>query len=251
MEETRQSLIMNHHKLVNELEMRYMNFINQLLQQKALIHHTLQQQLYHKLSLIDNTIHNKTNQTKQNIKQESLSSIQNKTENKIENKLKFDVPLIPFVILPITQQNHNNNNNIIPKSMNNNLNNNLNKNLEKNVSTISTKTKPFECSFCKNRFSTKKSLARHNRFHTGEKPFKCSQCNEGFVRSDYLKKHIKKIHSNINKSNKNNNKILVKLKCNICNKQFDNKYDWNKHQQIHQQIDKQIHNIEKSFQCKH
>uniref|UniRef100_A0A336MRL0 CSON005323 protein n=1 Tax=Culicoides sonorensis TaxID=179676 RepID=A0A336MRL0_CULSO len=51
-----------------------------------------------------------------------------------------------------------------------------------------------QCSYCERWCSTKSSLIRHERIHTGEKPFKCEICNRSFVQNEILKRH-KLIHT--------------------------------------------------------
>eukprot|EP01084_Bolivina_argentea_P216230 367394_1 len=57
-------MMIEHHKLIEQLEMKYANHINQLLQQKACIHQSLQQMLYSKLHQLVST--HQINLTQQN-----------------------------------------------------------------------------------------------------------------------------------------------------------------------------------------
>jgi hypothetical protein len=52
-------------------------------------------------------------------------------------------------------------------------------------------SKPYSCSECDARFSTKGNLLVHQRRHTGEKPFACDQCPASFSTKGNLKRHIK------------------------------------------------------------
>ncbi|XP_012542969.2 zinc finger protein 26 isoform X2 [Monomorium pharaonis] len=69
-----------------------------------------------------------------------------------------------------------------------------------------------ECTTCKKRYSTKKSLLRHQLLHE-EPNFACDICNLKFYRKDKLKAHYDKC------SEKNPDQVR---KCNICGDSFEN-----------------------------
>lgn len=69
-----------------------------------------------------------------------------------------------------------------------------------------------ECTACKKRYSTKKSLLRHQLLHE-EPNFECDICNVKFYRKDKLKAHYDKC------SEKNPDQVR---KCNICGDIFEN-----------------------------
>ncbi|XP_005105778.1 uncharacterized protein LOC101859807 isoform X2 [Aplysia californica] len=54
-----------------------------------------------------------------------------------------------------------------------------------------TGIKPFSCSNCPKKFTTKKGLRMHLRRHTGHRPYLCNICGRGFPRSASLRYHIK------------------------------------------------------------
>lgn len=69
-----------------------------------------------------------------------------------------------------------------------------------------------ECGTCKKRYTTKKSLQRHQLLHE-EPNFECDICNLKFYRKDKLKAHYDKC------SEKNPEQVR---KCNICGDRFEN-----------------------------
>ena len=57
--------------------------------------------------------------------------------------------------------------------------------------------KPFQCSICEAKFTSKLSLIQHNAaLHNGEKPFKCNNCQESFLKKHKLDEHIDFAHQN-------------------------------------------------------
>lgn len=85
--------------------------------------------------------------------------------------------------------------------------------------------RPFECPFCKKRFTQKGNMQTHSRLHTGEKPFQCLLCPEKFPQLSNLNKHI------LNHTNDN-------LKCNVCFKDFNSQEELKEHRKTHK-ADKQ------------
>ncbi|XP_033220205.1 zinc finger protein 91-like isoform X2 [Belonocnema kinseyi] len=80
-----------------------------------------------------------------------------------------------------------------------------------------------ECPTCKKRYSTKKSLLRHQLLHE-EPNFECDICNVKFYRKDKLKSHYDKC------SEKNPDQVR---KCNICGDSFENNEILREHRAKH------------------
>lgn len=80
-----------------------------------------------------------------------------------------------------------------------------------------------ECAKCKKRYSTKKSLLRHQLLHE-EPNFECDICNVKFYRKDKLKAHYDKC------SEKNPDQVR---KCNICGDTFENNEILREHRAKH------------------
>lgn len=80
-----------------------------------------------------------------------------------------------------------------------------------------------ECATCKKRYSTKKSLLRHQLLHE-EPNFECDICNVKFYRKDKLKAHYDKC------SEKNPDQVR---KCNICGDSFENNEILREHRAKH------------------
>ncbi|XP_076282106.1 uncharacterized protein LOC143209818 isoform X2 [Lasioglossum baleicum] len=80
-----------------------------------------------------------------------------------------------------------------------------------------------ECVKCKKRYSTKKSLLRHQLLHE-EPNFECDICNVKFYRKDKLKAHYDKC------SEKNPDQVR---KCNICGDSFENNEILREHRSKH------------------
>ncbi|XP_060818780.1 zinc finger protein 26-like [Bombus pascuorum] len=80
-----------------------------------------------------------------------------------------------------------------------------------------------ECPKCKKRYSTKKSLLRHQLLHE-EPNFECDICNVKFYRKDKLKAHYDKC------SEKNPDQVR---KCNICGDTFENNEILREHRSKH------------------
>ena len=56
------------------------------------------------------------------------------------------------------------------------------------------KSRPYVCTVCDKRFTTKACLMDHRNKHTGEKLYSCSQCERSFLSRSALYHH-RKIHT--------------------------------------------------------
>lgn len=75
----------------------------------------------------------------------------------------------------------------------------------------------FPCIFCNKIFAGSDKLRRHVRTHTGEKPFECTFCGKGFADKRNLQ-----VHEKIHRDDRPN-------KCEICGKRFIHPRDLRRH----------------------
>jgi len=89
------------------------------------------------------------------------------------------------------------------------------------------KPRPYLCTVCDKRFTTKGSLNAHKQIHTAGKLYSCSQCEKQFQTQRYLNRHMN-VHSS-------------KYKCTECGKCFSSNHALTEH--------RRSHSGEKSFEC--
>lgn len=85
--------------------------------------------------------------------------------------------------------------------------------------------KPFECTFCSERFNNKSNVRRHiKRYHTqpGRTKYVCAICNEEFCRQRVLNEHMRVKHNGVKH-----------IFCDICKKTFTRSYDLKVHMTLH------------------
>ncbi|XP_078688867.1 zinc finger protein ZFAT-like isoform X2 [Branchiostoma floridae x Branchiostoma belcheri] len=91
-----------------------------------------------------------------------------------------------------------------------------------------------ECRYCGRFFYYDKTLAQHERIHTGERPFACNECPYASATKEGLKRHIQGSHS----------KVL--MKCEHCEFSTNNKYTlWRHTKKEHVPVE----NLRDSYTC--
>lgn len=62
------------------------------------------------------------------------------------------------------------------------------------VSLIDSYKRQFQCPYCEQKMTSKGSLVRHIRSHTGERPYKCSYCSYAALQKSDLDRHARNRH---------------------------------------------------------
>lgn len=83
-----------------------------------------------------------------------------------------------------------------------------------------TIVKPFKCTYCERRFSTKNQMETHIPVHTGEKAFQCAECGKRFANRNNLHQH-KLTH------------MERRHQCEFCEHKCRSKGNLRKHMQVH------------------
>ena len=113
--------------------------------------------------------------------------------------------------------------------------------LNKHISTVHSENK-FKCEQCNKEFGREDSLTKHVKTVHSDKRFKCEQCNKEFGREDNLYQHVEKVHSSkrliceqctrtfdTEEQLTKHKNTHEKLSCNICFKEFNQRFNLNKH----------------------
>ncbi|XP_068203440.1 zinc finger protein 502-like isoform X1 [Palaemon carinicauda] len=103
-----------------------------------------------------------------------------------------------------------------------------NKNNLMTHTTIHTGDKKYPCSVCEKRFSQRSHLRAHMKYHTGEKSFACEECGRSFGIKGELRRHMLK-HTGDDRD---------RYLCEICGKQYVDKYCFVNHQEDHKKQSK-------------
>ena len=117
-----------------------------------------------------------------------------------------------------------------------------------------TGEKPFECSFCNQKFRHREALKRHESLHKNEKPFECKLCQIRFSHNADLRRHERSFHKRpklkctwdrcISTFNSYSDRIRhirkkhdpTPFHCNECNRKYEFKKDLDHHKRKHQII---------------
>eukprot|EP01084_Bolivina_argentea_P310494 537316_1 len=243
----KQKLISRHCELISEIETKYMNHINQLLQQKRKIICKMQQEFYAELEKLNHLcnpfIKNEYNNYNESYNTQSSnktnsSRIETESHNFITEKKQLDNKLNGQgnnAIIASNQSKLSNNNRkeIVAETDKIkiiNTRNSLKKfkcskcnfstkwksSLKTHILTHS-KRKSFKCNRCNGAFKTQSGLCQHKRIHSRKRPYKCGQCKKGFKHKNVLIAHIQSHSGN------------KPYKCKKCKKPFTTIIARNKH----------------------
>ena len=233
----KQTIIATHKKLIQQLEDKYKNHIANLLEQKKVIIVEIQNALYQQFTSIENV----SNQiTVSDLSSMEMYNVDPNIETDMISKVTLSTNQVPVFSLKDAKPND-----AIDSNTNHCKGSKLKCNYcdkilssKKSLTRHSrihtgekTRDKLNKCDYCHHRFASKQSLKNHIRIHNGEKPYKCVQCDKRFRQKSHLQ-----IHNRIHTGEK-------PYKCVQCDKRF--------RQINHLKRHNKIHTGEKPYKCNH
>eukprot|EP01084_Bolivina_argentea_P224890 380175_1 len=246
-------LLTNHHRMIQELEIKYMSHINQLLKQKNEILMKMQQLFSQQMDRINQTISHPNSQINlSNLIHTQQKCLMFKKENMIKYPPKYDdlniMPTFASVkyedrldripkkskeeIAEIQQKYPINKTVIIPKKEPKTPSPKLKMKRPRLNKTTKKKT-IHECPYCTYTTKYQSNLSSHIKTHTGEKPYACThmECIKRFATSQSLMDHLKRHIGD------------KRHKCEYCDKYFVTTSELKSHTRIH--------TGEKPYKCKY
>ncbi|XP_064466176.1 zinc finger protein 14-like [Ornithodoros turicata] len=80
------------------------------------------------------------------------------------------------------------------------------------------KVRSFECNICQAKYTTPGNLRKHKKIHDTTHTYKCPQCPKEFTHSNYMAKHVKRVHTRD-----------FKFACSYCPKRFQEQKRFQQH----------------------
>ena len=85
------------------------------------------------------------------------------------------------------------------------------------------------CPYCRLLFTTDRELGDHIRTQHADRRYSCVQCACTFVSTYVLNRHVRNVHQK-----------LVKLRCHICGKGYDDRRDYHDHMATHTGVKRNV-----------
>ena len=219
----KKGLMVNHYRLIEQLENKYNDYIKKLLQQKKMIIIELQNSLFQQFVHMQKKEDDLRNEQK---KKNDLRN-QQKKHQQISNRFVPDLEPIETSVddrrtqIAINKQAPNIDSTIKDKVPIFSLKDvDPNKSIESEAKSDHSRfkgSKPFSCNYCIYQTYRKEDWKRHTRIHVGDKPYKCNYCNYRAGRKDMLRRHIMS-HTG-----------EKRCRCVYCGKRFRENCDLNRH----------------------